>query len=161
MQSSDHWIFLNTSFCILHSSKPQPNLPNPTVSGLFVSLYSAVERLLLYQDQTGPAHSAAACRCILLHELCPALHTLLEDGLKVGTLAPILEFFSFDIGVQYIDDLMIYLHCIWDTIVSFEQANMVWVTKLPISESFVQVWKSHQKAPSSNICVYQRYSHFL
>ena len=96
------------SFCILHSSKPQPNLPNPTVSGLFVSLYSAVERLLLYQDQTGPAHSAAACRCILLHELCPALHTLLEDGLKVGTLASIAEFFNFDI-----DHLMMSIHCIW------------------------------------------------
>ena len=78
-----------------------------------MSLYSAVERLLLYQDQTGPAHSAAACRCILLHELCPALHTLLEDGLKVGTLAPIAEFFSFDIGVQYIDDLMIYLDTLY------------------------------------------------
>ena len=80
------------------------------MSGLFVSLYSAVERLLLYQDQTGPAHSAAACRCILLHELCPALHTLLEDGLKVGTLASILEFFSFDIGVQYFDDLETQLY---------------------------------------------------
>jgi len=51
--------------------------------GLFVSLYSAVERLLLYQDQTNPAYSSkAACRCILLHEFCPALHRLLEDGLK-------------------------------------------------------------------------------
>ena len=48
--------------------------------GLFVSLYSAVERLVMYQDQGG--HSKAACRCILLHEFCPALHSLLEDGLK-------------------------------------------------------------------------------
>jgi len=39
--------------------------------GLFVSLYSAVERLVMYQDQGG--HSKAACRCILLHEFCPAL----------------------------------------------------------------------------------------
>jgi len=46
--------------------------------GLFVSLYAAVERLLLYQDGSAPG----ASRCILLHEFCPALHTLLEDGLK-------------------------------------------------------------------------------
>ena len=53
--------------------------------GLFVSLYAAVERLLLYQDQSNPAYSSkAACRCILLHEFCPALHTILEDGLKVN-----------------------------------------------------------------------------
>ena len=77
----------------LHSSffQTTSNLTQSHVAGLFVSLYSAVERLLLYQDQTGPAHSAAACRCILLHELCPALHTLLEDGLKVGTLTQYLE----------------------------------------------------------------------
>lgn len=48
-------------------------------AGLFVSLYAAVERLLLYQDGSAPG----ASRCILLHEFCPALHTLLEDGLKV------------------------------------------------------------------------------
>ena len=47
-------------------------------AGLFVSLYSAVERLVMYQDQG----SKAASRCILLHEFCPALHSLLEDGLK-------------------------------------------------------------------------------
>ena len=47
-----------------------------------MSLYSAVERFVMYQDQAGPAHSKAACRCILLHEFCPALHSLLEDGLK-------------------------------------------------------------------------------
>merc|ERR1719189_1581140 len=51
--------------------------------GLFVSLYAAVERLLLYQDQSNPSYSAkAACRCILLHEFCPALHAIMEDGLK-------------------------------------------------------------------------------
>ena len=155
MQSSDHWIFLNTSFCILHSSKPQPNLPNPTVSGLFVSLYSAVERLLLYQDQTGPAHSAAACRCILLHELCPALHTLLEDGLKVGTLAPILEFFNFDIGVQYIDDLMIYLHCIW------RHNCIIWTSKHGFSNQTTHQWKfcgSVEKSPEGTLFKYLRVS---
>ena len=99
------------------------------MAGLFVSLYSAVERLLLYQDQSGPAHSAAACRCILLHELCPALHTLLEDGLKVATW-PQYQSSSvltlvYTVNIQYIDDLMIYLHIFGDTIVSFEQANMV------------------------------------
>jgi len=51
--------------------------------GLFVSLYASVERLLLYQDQSNPGYSSkAACRCILLHEFCPALHKILEDGLK-------------------------------------------------------------------------------
>ena len=53
-------------------------------AGLFVSLYAAVERLLLYQDGSAPGAGRAASRCILLHEFCPALHTLLEDGLKVG-----------------------------------------------------------------------------
>lgn len=64
----------------------QANLCLPTQSinfdlthkrGLFVTLYASVERLLLYQDT-----SKAASRCILLHEFCPALHTILEDGLK-------------------------------------------------------------------------------
>lgn len=50
------------------------------VSALFVSLYSSVERLLSYQDD--PSSSPAAVRCILFHELCPALHAILEDGLK-------------------------------------------------------------------------------
>ena len=51
-----------------------------------MSLYAAVERLLLYQDQSNPSYSAkAACRCILLHEFCPALHAIMEDGLKVRT----------------------------------------------------------------------------
>ena len=43
-----------------------------------MSLYSAVERLVMYQDQG----SKAASRCILLHEFCPALHAIMLDGLK-------------------------------------------------------------------------------
>merc|ERR1719464_1888835 len=34
----------------------------------------------MYQDQG----SKAASRCILLHEFCPALHSLLEAGLQAG-----------------------------------------------------------------------------
>ena len=54
-----------------------------------MNLYSAVERLLLYQDgdpssssSTQQLSSAASARCILFHELCPALYAILEDGLK-------------------------------------------------------------------------------
>ena len=50
------------------------------ISGLFVNLYSAVERLLMYQDDaTG---SATSVRYILFHELCPALMAIMKDGLK-------------------------------------------------------------------------------
>ncbi len=71
-------------------------------SGLFVNLYSAVERLLAYQqDDTtsssvastptsqaaaeqaaAAATSAASVRCILFRELCPALHAIMADGMK-------------------------------------------------------------------------------
>ena len=51
------------------------------ISGLFVSLYSAVERLLMYQDDGGLAATTSA-RFVLFHELCPALHAIMEDGLK-------------------------------------------------------------------------------
>lgn len=47
--------------------------------GLFVTLYSAVERLLLYQDD---CTSATSARYVLFHELCPALHAIMHDGLK-------------------------------------------------------------------------------
>ena len=49
-------------------------------SGLFVSLYSAVERLLMYQD--GDSGGGGSARCVLFQELCPALHAIMEDGLK-------------------------------------------------------------------------------
>ena len=51
------------------------------LAGLFVSLYSSVERLLTYQDEADSNDSAYA-RCILFHELCPALHAIMSDGLK-------------------------------------------------------------------------------
>lgn len=52
------------------------------IAGLFVALYSSVERLLAYQDfDTGTGSSA---KYILFQELCPALHTIMEDGLKPG-----------------------------------------------------------------------------
>lgn len=66
----------------LHWATVPAEVSQSLFAGLFVSLYSAVERLVMYQDQG----SKAASRCILLHEFCPALHSLLEDGLKVGTV---------------------------------------------------------------------------
>ncbi len=73
-----------------------------SLSGLFVNLYSAVERLLAYHQDgastaaaastptsaaaaeaaAAAAASAASVRCILFHELCPALHAIMADGLK-------------------------------------------------------------------------------
>jgi len=46
-------------------------------TGLFVNLYSAVERFLMYQDD-----NATSVRYILFHELCPALIAIMKDGLK-------------------------------------------------------------------------------
>jgi hypothetical protein len=55
-------------------------------TGLFVTLYSSVERLLMYQDST-PSDTPStpgthSMRYILFHEICPALHAVMEDGLK-------------------------------------------------------------------------------
>ena len=51
-----------------------------------MNLYSAVERLLLYQqdslDSANGASAAANARCVLFHELCPALYAIMTDGLK-------------------------------------------------------------------------------
>ena len=82
-------------------------------SGLFVNLYTAVERLLMcYQDSsaatpttvgsvsspaastpTAGAYSVAssassqlAARCVLFHELCPALAAVMRDGMKPEVL---------------------------------------------------------------------------
>ncbi len=63
--------------------------------GLFVNLYSAVERLLMYQDEEGfdapsaashAASNSASVRYILFHEFCPALHAIMEDGLKTEVI---------------------------------------------------------------------------
>ena len=52
-----------------------------------MALYSAVERLPLYHDEdvssgTSSASCGANARCVLFHELCPALHAIMTDGLK-------------------------------------------------------------------------------
>ena len=52
-------------------------LKNVLFTGLFVNLYSAVERLLMYQDD-----NPTSVRYILFHELCPALIAIMKDGLK-------------------------------------------------------------------------------
>lgn len=49
--------------------------------GLFVNLYSAVERLLMYQEDSS-AVSNTSVKYILFHELCPALTAIMRDGLK-------------------------------------------------------------------------------
>ena len=53
---------------------------------LFVNLYSAVERLIMYADSaetpTGATASSHSTRYILFHEICPALHAIMQDGLK-------------------------------------------------------------------------------
>lgn len=62
-----------------------PYTVNFLISGLFITLYQAVERLLIYQedDQGSSGMSASAsARCILFHELCPALYAIMSDGLK-------------------------------------------------------------------------------
>ena len=56
-----------------------------TFPGLFVNLYSAVERVLMYQDEAGSA-SDTSVRYILFHELCPALMSIMRDGLKAEVI---------------------------------------------------------------------------
>ena len=59
------------------------NVQPISISGLFVNLYSAVERLLMYQDDTA---SETSVRYILFHELCPALSAIMRDGLKTEVI---------------------------------------------------------------------------
>ncbi|XP_059082222.1 uncharacterized protein LOC131879802 isoform X2 [Tigriopus californicus] len=57
--------------------------------GLFITLYQAVERLLIYQeDEQGSSgmSASASARCILFHELCPALYAIMSDGLKAEVI---------------------------------------------------------------------------
>lgn len=68
---------------------PTLSFPNQNINfdltqkrGLFVNLYTSVERLLLFQDPSPSYSNRSAARCVLLHEFCPALHAVLEDGLK-------------------------------------------------------------------------------
>ena len=46
-----------------------------------MALYSSVERLLSYQDESDSNDSVYA-RCVLFHELCPALNAIMRDGMK-------------------------------------------------------------------------------
>ena len=59
------------------------NVQPISIPGLFVNLYSAVERLLMYQDDTA---SETSVRYILFHELCPALSAIMRDGLKTEVI---------------------------------------------------------------------------
>jgi hypothetical protein len=43
----------------------------------------------LWQDPSPSYSNRAAARCVLLHEFCPALHAILEDGLKVYVFPPL------------------------------------------------------------------------
>ena len=56
------------------------------IAGLFIALYQAVERLLMYQEEADLSSSglsaSTSAKVILFHELCPALYALMEDGLK-------------------------------------------------------------------------------
>ena len=56
-----------------------------------MALYSSVERLQMYHEapsSPSSASSAASARCVLFHELCPALHALMADGLKPEVITP-------------------------------------------------------------------------
>jgi len=75
--------------CAEYPFVPSLSFPNTSINfdlthkrGLFVKLYTAVERLLLFQDPSPSYSNRSAARCVLLHEFCPALHAILEDGLK-------------------------------------------------------------------------------
>eukprot|EP00095_Tigriopus_kingsejongensis_P007243 maker-scaffold435_size171904-snap-gene-0.29 protein:Tk07243 transcript:maker-scaffold435_size171904-snap-gene-0.29-mRNA-1 annotation:"hypothetical protein KGM_08503" len=60
------------------------NLDLTQKRGLFITLYQAVERLLMYQEDPGTSgmSPSTSARCILFHELCPALYAIMSDGLK-------------------------------------------------------------------------------
>ena len=52
-------------------------------SALFVTLYTAIERLLSCADEADSSTSESVLsRCVLLRDLCPALHGIMADGLK-------------------------------------------------------------------------------
>lgn len=56
-----------------------------TLSALFMNLYSAVERLLMYADsaeEPGMTSSSNSIKYILFHEICPALLGIMQNGLK-------------------------------------------------------------------------------
>ena len=49
---------------------------------MFVTLYTAIERLLACGDETESSVESALARCVLLRDLCPALHAIMLDGMK-------------------------------------------------------------------------------
>ena len=51
-------------------------------SALFVTLYTAIERLLACADENDSSTESALARCVLLRDLCPALHAIMLDGMK-------------------------------------------------------------------------------
>ena len=49
---------------------------------MFVKLYTAIERLLACADETESGAESVLARCVLLRDLCPALHAIMADGMK-------------------------------------------------------------------------------
>ena len=49
---------------------------------LFVTLYTAIERLLACADESESSSESALARCVLLRDLCPALQAIMSDGMK-------------------------------------------------------------------------------
>ena len=47
-----------------------------------MTLYTAIERLLACADETDSNTESALARCVLLRDLCPALHSIMLDGMK-------------------------------------------------------------------------------
>ena len=47
-----------------------------------MTLYTSVERLLACADEADSNTESALTRCVLVRELCPALHAIMADGLK-------------------------------------------------------------------------------
>ena len=71
-------------FCFkIHSDTDWTKLNfNYFFSALFVTLYTAIERLLACGDETESSMESALARCVLLRDLCPALHAIMLDGMK-------------------------------------------------------------------------------
>ena len=93
---SKHFIFIEYSLESINCI----NAFNPLfdyIPGLFVNLYTSVERLLhYYNSATTPttpsattpttSSSSLSLRYLLFHEFCPALPAILKDGLKAEVI---------------------------------------------------------------------------
>ena len=51
---------------------------------IYIPVLYTVYIIIILQDPSPSYSNRAAARCVLLHEFCPALHAILEDGLKVS-----------------------------------------------------------------------------